>query len=619
MVDLAQGLVATTSESALCGPHGMMHSNRTCSCAGGWKGSKCTERVCPYGLAWAGPNAHEPAECSNAGICDQLTGLCTCTEGFEGAACDRVVCPSGDAGVCNGRGRCLSMAAAGREWDGRSLVVPDAAYESNWDAHKIQGCLCDEGFSGYDCSLRECPRGDDPLTTGQQNEILRLVCQADAGSFTIAFRGHTSNDIPYNAPYGLLKEILESMLSIAAVTVTLGGSGVAVCEAGQEVITTIEFTQDFGSLPVAKVESVDLSLSGGAAVLLLETLSELTCAACSACAGGIYMSFGAYETNMIAFGSTADAFEAELQSLASLSSSSIYGTLDSVSVVYSSGSSLCDSASSITSTILVRGAYGNLPDFGLVNSIYDSGALHSGVSLSSSKGTKENELCSNHGECDVTTGVCTCFTTVANGDAPWIRWDSSDGYGGVGGRPDCGHRTVSDASLVADDTFCLLDVSSESACSGNGVCNSTGGCDCYYGFHGGNCQLRDCPVGKAWFDEPSEENVAHSHSVECSGAGICDTSTGTCVCAAGREGAACERLTSTCLEGCSGHGRCLPMWRIAEEASSSAYGTSSSYVIPHAYNIFQDSPSSWDFDVIYVSLVLLPSLATQPVSFPAAF
>lgn len=33
-----------------------------------------------------------------------------------------------------------------------------------WDADKSQSCVCDEGYSGPDCTRRECPRGDDPLT-----------------------------------------------------------------------------------------------------------------------------------------------------------------------------------------------------------------------------------------------------------------------------------------------------------------------------------------------------------------------------------------------------------------------------------------------------------------------
>jgi len=33
-----------------------------------------------------------------------------------------------------------------------------------WDADKNQACVCDRGYFGADCSLRECSRGNDPLT-----------------------------------------------------------------------------------------------------------------------------------------------------------------------------------------------------------------------------------------------------------------------------------------------------------------------------------------------------------------------------------------------------------------------------------------------------------------------
>jgi hypothetical protein len=41
---------------------------------------------------------------------------------------------------------------------------------SLWDADKNRACKCDARFSGYDCSERKCPRGDDPLTVGQDFE-----------------------------------------------------------------------------------------------------------------------------------------------------------------------------------------------------------------------------------------------------------------------------------------------------------------------------------------------------------------------------------------------------------------------------------------------------------------
>merc|ERR1712072_1454444 len=48
-----------------------------------------------------------------------------------------------------------------------------------WSADKFQGCKCDGGWGGNDCSLRQCPRGDDPETQcadEQGNDIQYLTC-----------------------------------------------------------------------------------------------------------------------------------------------------------------------------------------------------------------------------------------------------------------------------------------------------------------------------------------------------------------------------------------------------------------------------------------------------------
>jgi len=93
-------------------------------------------------------NAHAYAECSNKGLCNRESGECECFAEYEGAACERSACPND----CSGHGKCeyiheLSTVAA-----------------SAWEYEKIQGCRCDGGFFGKDCSQRLCPRGDDPVT-----------------------------------------------------------------------------------------------------------------------------------------------------------------------------------------------------------------------------------------------------------------------------------------------------------------------------------------------------------------------------------------------------------------------------------------------------------------------
>ena len=46
-------------------------------------------------------------------------------------------------------------------------------YTNIWDATKIFGCQCDEHYTGSDCSLQNCPVGDDPLT-GRRGERGRV-------------------------------------------------------------------------------------------------------------------------------------------------------------------------------------------------------------------------------------------------------------------------------------------------------------------------------------------------------------------------------------------------------------------------------------------------------------
>ena len=313
-------------------------------------------------------------------------------------------------------------------------------YENNWDAHKIFGCMCDKGYSGYDCSLRECPRGDDPLTATDQealdnvNEVQLFICDLTTGTFTLTFNGITTAHISVNALAADVQDALNSISSIRSVSVSFSEVANTVCEAGMNQVVSVEFLYDFGNLPSLHSQSTKIA-----------NCADPDASAYDACGGTI-----AFATDGI--------------------------TLDPTT----------------------------------------------GDTIASIQGNKENAFCSNRGTCDQTTGICSCFT----------GFSTSDGYAPEGDRGDCGFATQA-------INFCpgLGKV----ACSGHGFCNSapTYVCTCSQGWQGGDCSERTCPVGKAWFDLPSANDVAHAE-VECSNMGICDRVTGKCACHKGFEGEACQ-------------------------------------------------------------------------------
>lgn len=93
-----------------------------------------------------------------------------------------------------------------------------------------------------------------PEEQGQKNEVTRIVCQADSGSFVFSFRGATSKDISFNSSYGYIEALLEDMGTVSDVDVfMMAGEGSPVCGQDEEVTTLVEFLQDFGPLPPARV------------------------------------------------------------------------------------------------------------------------------------------------------------------------------------------------------------------------------------------------------------------------------------------------------------------------------------------------------------------------------
>merc|ERR1719262_1732101 len=238
------GLVAACPNA--CSGNGVCGTQDKCSCHQNWQGSDCSLRTCTFTLAWAdtadGTNqAHYYAECGNKGLCDRKTGECKCFDGYEGKGCRRSTCPD----ACSGHGTCEYIEELAGDYQdrrygpgnwmqdmscesARSTLADSSACKTGnlitsavtarhantdvshghlyqlWDAGKIQGCKCDLGYDGPDCSHRVSPHGDDPLTT-VKSSMMKQVVQIghdDDSAFATDARKREEFLMVYHDPYG---------------------------------------------------------------------------------------------------------------------------------------------------------------------------------------------------------------------------------------------------------------------------------------------------------------------------------------------------------------------------------------------------------------------------------
>merc|ERR1712025_853101 len=160
-------------------------------CDEGFAGEGCKQRLCPETVAFTSGtdgftpsqsigttfttdaasgtsgtfnNQHSYRECGGRGTCDFETGICQCFPGFTGVACRRTTCPNS----CSGHGVCMNDDISNYHAAGNANLPADDidinTWGNLWATNKFQGCKCDGGLGGNDCSLRQCPRGDDPET-----------------------------------------------------------------------------------------------------------------------------------------------------------------------------------------------------------------------------------------------------------------------------------------------------------------------------------------------------------------------------------------------------------------------------------------------------------------------
>lgn len=177
------------------------------------------------------------------GKCNRETGICKCRAGFEGAACDiselllywsihlahstyviityliTVQCPvdtltssipegTNITAVCSGNGRCVSLRDVTNFQTFNTYL--DYSHYAGFDADKVHGCVCEEGWGGIACEKRLCPKGDDPLASGisgsqKEIQLIDCLCTSCQGGLYISFKGQQTPMIPYDASEELIQ------------------------------------------------------------------------------------------------------------------------------------------------------------------------------------------------------------------------------------------------------------------------------------------------------------------------------------------------------------------------------------------------------------------------------
>lgn len=288
---------------------------------------------------------------------------------------------------CSGNGRCLSMTnlalLALNNGDATSFTYgTDPNNPFTWDGGRIFGCHCDEGYSGYDCSLRDCPAGDDPGTYDDHVEVQLLQCKANSGVFRLSFRRQTTGPIGYNATAAVIKRELERLKGVRKVSVY--------------------FIQDGRPPPH-----------------ILHHLQPLKMLPEGAPQWGNFSAKNRFQYNVPPVNTTYHPINTPVcdtngGQVAIVSFDAVHGDLPAMTADVSN---------------LIDTQNGN----GLIGSgsvkIYQDGETVLGVV--SIRGTTENAPCNNRGLCNQVTGQCSCFD----------GWSSSDGEGNPGFLNDCGYRS----------------------------------------------------------------------------------------------------------------------------------------------------------------------------------
>jgi hypothetical protein len=292
---------------------------------------------------------------------------------------------------------------------------------------------------------------------------------------------------------------------------------------------------------------------------------------CKAVSGNFHLAYKGAVTDTISFDDTIATLSQKLNALETMVRYD-YQPVNLTSTG-SDKSKVCTTGGTTTIAIEFQQESGDVPMIILTHSTLAHSSQSPSLTISeATKGNKEDLKCGGRGMCDEASGTCTCAQYYQTGD----------GYGNAGTKGDCSYATTAIGACPG-----------EIPCSGHGVCSGspTYQCQCAEGWESGDCSERNCLSGLAWFSFPVEENK-RNQKMECSNQGWCDRSTGTCNCFSEFTGGNCQYMRCPGDDSCSGHGQCLNMAQLAQVATLNGDATSFSY------GNTPNDVKTWDFQSI---------------------
>lgn len=379
-----------------------------------------------------------------------------------------------------------------------------------WDADKHRACACDSGYTGFDCSARECPRGDDPLTNTAatcggaacanevQNFLVAHTQGAGAdGDATYRLRFYDFNGVAYDtADFTLktklnfgavanaaakaaveagVKAALEALPNNVTGLVAVAASGDAT--ASENLRFAVTFTSLSGNVPdmnvlqgsavaaqgspaivqpfqrvqVVTIAGLGTTSTLGATLFPLNLTTVRKDTALTAKATG-----GAVVDDTVTDAAVAAANAVGVVNAANVQAALLGAVRNVPAVAYYGQNSVSartvqvGATNAYTTTLILPNA-----DFGtnlLQWTIGTAGAVTANAQWSTD-GNKEYSVCSNRGMCDSSSGLCKCFTGYYGAACDQVRlWVVRT----AGGRARVGVRVYERASGAA--TLLLITV-----------------------------------------------------------------------------------------------------------------------------------------------------------------